>query len=315
MSLLERLAAGVHLEDVLAPRAVRAIDHDLAVEAPRPKERRVEDVGAVGGGDEDDVVLHLEAVHLDQQLVEGLLALVVPSAHAGAPVAPDSVDLVDEDDAGRVLLGLLEEVAHPRGAHADEHLDEVRARDAEERHAGLAGDGACQKGLAGAGRAVEQDALGDARAELLELLRVLEELLDLLEFLDRLVGAGDVLERDLGGVGGEPLGSALAEAHDLRSAALHRFMMKSQRPMMSAKGRMKVRALAHQALFGLTAVSATFGWDSISFVVSSAEGYPTSYWAGGSAVVVTSRIWSLVFMTTDLTRPALRSLTKLFSWP
>ena len=33
----------------------------------------------------------------------------------------------------------------------------------------------------------EQHALGDARAELLELLGVLEELLDLVQFLDRLV--------------------------------------------------------------------------------------------------------------------------------
>jgi len=37
------------------------------------------------------------------------------------------VDLVDEDDARRVLLGLAEEVAHARRADADEHLDELGA--------------------------------------------------------------------------------------------------------------------------------------------------------------------------------------------
>ena len=145
--------------------------------------------GPVGGGDEDDVVLHLEAVHLDEQLVQRLLALVVAAAEAGAAVAADGVDLVHEDDAGRVLLGLLEQVTHARGAHAHEHLDEVRAGDREERHAGLAGDGAREQRLAGARRAVEQHALRDARAERLELLRVLEELLDLVELLDRLVDA------------------------------------------------------------------------------------------------------------------------------
>jgi hypothetical protein len=72
---------------------------------------------------------------------------------------------------------------------ADEHLDEVRARDGEERHAGLAGDGARQQRLARCRGAVEQHALGDARAERLELLRVLEELLDLVELLDGLVDA------------------------------------------------------------------------------------------------------------------------------
>ncbi len=63
----ERLAAGVDLEDLLAALAVGAVDDDLAVEAAGPQQRRVEDVGPVGGGDQDDVVLHLEAVHLEMK--------------------------------------------------------------------------------------------------------------------------------------------------------------------------------------------------------------------------------------------------------
>src|SRR4051812_31638698 len=203
-----------------AGAGVGAVDDDLAVEAARAQQRGVEDVGTVGGGDQDDVVLHLEAVHLDEQLVERLLALVVTAAEAGAAVAPDGVDLVHEDDAGRVLLGLLEEVAHAAGPDAHEHLDEVRARDREERHAGLAGHRAGQQRLAGARGPVEQHALRDARAERLELLRVLQELLDLVELLDRLVHAGDVAEGDLRRVDAHALGARLAEGHDLRSAAL-----------------------------------------------------------------------------------------------
>ena len=45
------------------------------------------------------LVLRVEAVHLDQDLVERLLALVVAAAQAGAALAADGVDLVDEDDA------------------------------------------------------------------------------------------------------------------------------------------------------------------------------------------------------------------------
>ena len=107
------------------------------------------------------------------------------------------------------------------GADADEHLDEVGAGDREERDAGLAGDGAREQRLTGAGRAVEQHALGDPGAERLELLRVLEELLDLVQLLHGLVGARDVAEGDLGRVHRHPLGARLAEAHHLRAAALH----------------------------------------------------------------------------------------------
>ena len=57
-------------------------------------------------------------------------------------MAADRVDLVDEDDARRRLLGLVEHVADAARADADEHLDEVRAGDGEEGNARLTRDGA-----------------------------------------------------------------------------------------------------------------------------------------------------------------------------
>src|SRR6266567_1378829 len=78
--------------------------------------------------------------------------------------------------------------------------------------------GAPEERLTGAGRPVEQNTLGDARAERLELLRVLEELLDLLQLFDRLVDAGDVLEADLRRVRRHPLRARLPERHDLGAA-------------------------------------------------------------------------------------------------
>ena len=67
-----------------------SVTYDLAVEAARTQQRRVEDVGPVGGGHHDDAEVGLEAVHLDQQLVQRLLALVVAAAQAGAAVAADA---------------------------------------------------------------------------------------------------------------------------------------------------------------------------------------------------------------------------------
>ena len=106
-------------------------------------------------------------------------------------------------------------------ADADEHLDEVGARDGEERHVGLAGDGARDQRLAGAGRADEQHAARNAPAEPLELLRIAQELDDLLEVLLGLVDAGDVLEGDAAMRLGQELGLGLAEAHGPAAAALH----------------------------------------------------------------------------------------------
>ena len=104
-----------------------------AVEAPGPKQGRVEHVRPVGGGDQDDPFIALETVHLDQELVQGLLPFVVTAAQAGAPMPPHRVNLVDEDDAGGVFFPLLEQVADPRGPDAHEHFNKIRAADGEKR--------------------------------------------------------------------------------------------------------------------------------------------------------------------------------------
>ncbi len=218
--LVEWLALRVDAQDLHAALHVRAIEDHLAVEAAGAQQSRVEDVRPVGRRDHDHARVRVEAVHLDEDLVEGLLALVVAAAEAGAALAADRVDLVDEDDARRVALGLVEQVAHAAGADADEHLHELGAGDAEEGHAGLAGDRAGHERLAGARRAHQEDAARDARAERVELLGVLEELHDLLELRLGLVDAGHVRERHDGLVAEEHPGPALAEAHGLVVGAL-----------------------------------------------------------------------------------------------
>src|SRR5579875_2041892 len=211
----------VNAEDYFAAADVRAVHDDAAVEAAGTEQGRIEHIGAVGGGDQDNAVVGLKAVHLDQELVEGLLALVVSAAEACATVPADSIDFVDEDDAGGVLLALFEEVANAAGADADEHLDEIRAGDGEEGDVGFAGDGAGEQGLAGARRPDHEDALGDAAAELLEFLGFAEELDDFLELFLGFVDARDVLERDLFLLHAQQAGAVLAEAESLVPAGLH----------------------------------------------------------------------------------------------
>src|SRR5947209_11503778 len=95
-------------QNSLAAFEVGQIDDDAAVEAAGAEQRRIEDVGTVRSGDEDDAVVRFEAVHLHEELVQRLLALVVSAAEAGAAVTSDGVDFIDENDARRVFLSLLE---------------------------------------------------------------------------------------------------------------------------------------------------------------------------------------------------------------
>ncbi len=211
----------MHPQDLFAAAHVRTRNHHAAVEAARAQQRRIEHVRAVGGCDQDDAFVRFEAVHLDQQLVQGLLALVVSAAQAGAAMAADRVDFVDEDDARRVLLALLEQVADAARAHAHEHLHEVRTRDAEERNVGFAGHRPRQQRLAGSRRPNQQHAFGNASAQLLELLRLAQELDDLLQLFLGFIHAGDVFEGHLLLLHRQQAGAALAERQRLVAARLH----------------------------------------------------------------------------------------------
>ena len=203
----------VDLQDRIAPRQIRLVHQHLPVEAPGAQQRCIQHLGPVGSAQDSHPGAGVEAVHLRQELIEGLLALVVAADDADSSALADRVQLVDEDDAGRFLAGLLEQVAHPRGAHAHEHLHEIGAVEAEEGHLGLAGHRPRQQRLAGARRPHQQHALGDLAADLDVALRVLEEVDDLLQLGLGFVRAGDVREANAGLTFGHHLGARLAERH------------------------------------------------------------------------------------------------------
>ncbi len=194
------------LEDAQTSQDIRVIDYDASVEPAGPQKRWVEDVGSVCRRDEDDACVAFESVHLDQQLVERLLAFVMAAAQSGATMPTDGIDFIDEDDARSVLFPLFKEVPDAGGAYPDEHLDEIGARDRKEGHIGFAGDGLGQQSFSGSRRTHQEHTFGNLPAEALELLRVFEELNDLFEFFLGFVHPCHISEGDLFLVGVEEFG-------------------------------------------------------------------------------------------------------------
>ena len=194
------------------PLLRRPIDCDMAIEPSGAKQGRIEHVGPVRRGQHDHRFIRAEAVHFAQNLIERLLALVVPASQAGAAVPADGVDLVDEQDRRGSVFGRLEHIADPAGPDADEHLDEFGAADREKRHPRLAGHSPCEQSLAGPRRTHQQNALRHSAAEALELLGILQELDDLFEIVLDSFQAGNISERDRPAGRFIAFGRALAEA-------------------------------------------------------------------------------------------------------
>ena len=106
------------------------------------------------------------------------------------------VELVDEDDRGRMISCLGEELPDASRPEAREHLDERRRALRVELRTRLVGGCACEQRLPCSRRAVQQHAFRHDCTELVKAFRIAEELNDLEQLRLRLVGAGDVTPLD-----------------------------------------------------------------------------------------------------------------------
>ena len=67
----------MHLEDLRPALQVGPVDHRLTIETAGAQQRGVPDLWAIGGCQEHDAFVRIKAIHLGQQLVQGLFPLIV----------------------------------------------------------------------------------------------------------------------------------------------------------------------------------------------------------------------------------------------
>src|SRR5581483_1789241 len=108
----ERNLACVNLQNAFTTAHVWTRDDDTSIKSTGSKQRRIQNVRTVRRSDQDNAIVRFKAIHFDEQLIKSLFALIVTTAQARAAMTTDGVNLIDEDDAGRILLALLEQVAH-----------------------------------------------------------------------------------------------------------------------------------------------------------------------------------------------------------
>jgi len=208
----------VYLKDCLASGAIGQAHRDVPIETTRSQQSRIEYVRSVGRGHDDYLMPLFKAVHLDQQLVERLFALMAHAAHAALSAPTDRVQLVNKDDGRSSPLGLIEQVAHATCPDAHKDLDELGGINVKEGNPGLSRHGASQKRLARAWRPDKENAARDMRAHLVVAAWMSQELDDLDELGLGLLGAGHVAEIDLGHSPGLTSGATASETQYLSLA-------------------------------------------------------------------------------------------------
>src|SRR6185436_988946 len=131
------------------------------------------------------------------------------------------IDFIDEDDARGVFLALFEQVAHAGRTNADKHFHEIGTADGEKWNVGFAGNRSCQQRFSGARRSNQKHTLGNAPAQFLEFLRLLQKVDDFLELFLRFFNTCNILESNYLLMCRQQAGAAFSEGKGFVSTALH----------------------------------------------------------------------------------------------
>jgi hypothetical protein len=203
----------VDTQDTGTSLEVREVDSDLSVETARTKQSRIKNVDTICGGNGNDTGVSVETIHLDQNLVDSLFALVVTPALTTTALTSDGINLINEDDAGGVLLCLAKDVTDTGSSHTDKHLYKLGTRDTDERNTGLSGNSLGEKSLSGSWRTVKDHTTGDLASVLGVRLGLLQKVNDFFEFQFSTVAPGDIV-KGYTGIGDHlDLSLGLSKAH------------------------------------------------------------------------------------------------------
>ena len=115
----------MNLEYCFSTSDVRKIDVDLSVKSTWSEQRWIEYVGTVGRRHNDNIVVGLESVHLNKQLIERLLSLVVTTTKTCTTLSADCVYFVYEYYARAVLFCRIKKASYTACAHAHVHFHKV----------------------------------------------------------------------------------------------------------------------------------------------------------------------------------------------
>ncbi len=157
------------LQYLLPADDIGSIDHDMPVKPSWSEESGVEDLRPVGGGHDDDPCIGLETIHLRKELVESLFLFIVSAHRVHPPCLSKRIQFIDEDNTGRIGLGLGKEIPDSGCSHSDKHLHEIGTADGEERDIGLSSHCFGKEGLPCSGHPNEKHSLGNLTTETLKL--------------------------------------------------------------------------------------------------------------------------------------------------
>ena len=195
--LINRLFAHMHFKNLLTPLDIRQAHRHLTVKTSRTQQSRIKHIRTVGRGNHNHAFIAFKTVHFHQQLVQGLLALIMTAAQTCTALTSHRINLINKDNARRMFFRFFKHIAHPRRAHADKHFHKIRTGNGKKRHLRFAGNRPRQQGFARSRRPDHQHAARNLSAQTAEFGGITQKFHHFHHIMLGFIGAGNILKSHL----------------------------------------------------------------------------------------------------------------------
>ena len=143
----QRLVSDMDTKDLLTSLNIWSADHNLTVKTSRSQNRWIKNIHTVCRRKHNDTFVRTETIHLNKHLVQCLLTLIMTATKTRATLSGNRINLIDKHDTWCILLCILKQITHTARTNTDEHLDEIRTGNREERNTSFSGNCLCKQCL------------------------------------------------------------------------------------------------------------------------------------------------------------------------
>ena len=215
----QRFILGMNLQNLFSSFHIRNSHRHLAIKTSGTQDSRIQDIHAVGSCHNNNAFVDPKAIHLYQQLIQGLFSLIMSTAHTGTSTSCHCINLINKNDTGSVILTILKEVTNPGSAHAHKHFHEIRSGNRKKRNTCFSSHSFSQQCFTGSRRSHQKHTLGNSGSYLSIFLRFLQKIYDFHQIFFFFIKTSHILEGHLLILVCGHLCTTLAKVHHLGIAA------------------------------------------------------------------------------------------------
>src|SRR5689334_1951786 len=106
----------------LTPPHIGLTYDNPTIKTSGPQKSRIQNIGTIGGGNQNNALVSFKTIHFHKKLIKGLLPFIMASTQTSATVTTDSINFINKNNARCALLALFKKISNAARPNPNKHF-------------------------------------------------------------------------------------------------------------------------------------------------------------------------------------------------